>query len=530
MVDATVPAIEFHQYGDKSSDSDRLILFAAPAKVLALWAGVPRKGWRIRMLYQRWVTPSRERDLSLFWERAARPSKDKGEDYILGPTAITLAVQSAIRVENGVIRLTYDSPIDFAADPTNNLQRLAKEILPRVRGRLNSAKASFLDTFRSNPLGALPETGHDYVLEFALQLAQMEADPRWFIDENAVSDDELREMIEALEALCRPAIVVDGQHRLLGAAEADADVTLPVVAMPHSSWGEQVYQFIVINEKAQKVDSALLTDIFGSSLTQEEQSAIRDRLARARVDVEARIAAVIANRDERSPFFGMVRVPIGGAGANSDAYITDTTIRLLIDGSTRNARGWRSDDDFYAAFVNPTFSERAEWDSWTSGLWRPYWFKFWETVAAYYNEQAVKEGQQPLWDSKRQTNLTRAATLRTLQKLFMDKMIAHMMQLGEIYPMLADAVGAENAGAVLAKRRQEDSIPRELEQFSTFITSRFLQYVPVRIFLAPWVSSLDDAEGLAELYSELEKAHDRLKAGQVYRVGNRQIFSTANVD
>lgn len=53
------PAITFHQYESTGND-DALIFFAAPAKALAAWAGIPRKGWHVRMLYQRWITPSRE--------------------------------------------------------------------------------------------------------------------------------------------------------------------------------------------------------------------------------------------------------------------------------------------------------------------------------------------------------------------------------------------------------------------------------------------------------------------------------------
>ena len=39
----SVPVIEFHQFGG-ADHRDRLLLFAAPAKQLAAWAGIPRKG------------------------------------------------------------------------------------------------------------------------------------------------------------------------------------------------------------------------------------------------------------------------------------------------------------------------------------------------------------------------------------------------------------------------------------------------------------------------------------------------------
>jgi hypothetical protein len=527
MVDARFPVIEFHQYGSER-ETDRLYVFAAPAKVLAAWAGVPRKGWRIRMLYQRWITPQRERDLATFWERAATPNLGIGEDFILGPTAITLAIQEELRIEGNFIHLSYNSPIDFDADLTNNLQRLANTVLPRVTARLTERQRIIVRDFAESPLSEFPDVSHDYVLEFALQLLQMQADPQWFIDENAIEAPELREMLVALEALCRPALVVDGQHRLLGAAQANVDVMLPVVAMPHCSWGEQVYQFIVINEKAQKVDSSLLTDIFGSSLARHEQAEIRDRLARARVDVEARIAAVVANREPSSPFYGMVRVPLGGVSSGSrTAYVTDITIRLLVEGSARHSRGWRSDDEFYQWFVRPTVDDRVEWDSWTSGQWREYWFAFWHSVKDYYNEQARRSGAAPLWDPTRQTNLTKAVTLRLFQKLFMDKMIERMKRLEQLKSILEEELGLENAQTVVEKRRAENALPADTENFRSVVVDEFLVHIPVRIFLLPWVRSLDDDQGRADLYAELEKAYERGRTGQIYRAQNKSVFDIA---
>ena len=72
-------------------------------------------------------------------------------------------------------------------------------------------------------------------------------------------------------------LVVDGQHRLLGAALVDHSIQLPVVLLPHASWVDQVFQFVLINEAARKVDTSLLTDIFGNSLTPDEQEDLAAR-------------------------------------------------------------------------------------------------------------------------------------------------------------------------------------------------------------------------------------------------------------
>lgn len=524
MLDVSFSALTMNQYG-RTDNQDVLYLFSAPAKTLAQWAGVPRKGWHIRMLYQRWVTHSRRRELAEFWNRAGRPNAALGQNVILGPTAIVLAIQEKnVTVVDGKIHLRYTPPIDLADDPINNLKRVSDLVLPQIRHRLTNSQLDILRAFERDPLSSTYDIEHDYVFQFAMQLIQMSADPRWFVDENNIPEDEVREMVTALEALCRPALVVDGQHRLLGAAEADIDVLLPVVAMPNSNWSEQIYQFIVINDKAQKVETSLLTDIFGSSLTQAEQNQIRDKLARSKIDVEARIAAVIANRDASSPFCGMVRLKLGNEGANQNAFITDTTIRLLIDGTTRHARGWRIDDELYEMLVKSNIPDRITWDSWTTGAWRAYWFSFWGTVRDYYNEQARKEKANDLWTSNGITNLTKAVTLRILQKLFIEKMIAEVAKVDELRALLSDELDSELGEARLGTKRREKIFPADVSAFPSYVRDRFLNFIPVKVFITPWVKSLDDDQGRQDVYSEIEKAYERNKAGKRYVISKNSIF------
>lgn len=511
------PVIPFHQF-QSALPEDELLIFAAPAKALANWAGIPRKGWRIRMLFQRWITAERERDLREFWDTAANPKRDVGQQYILGPTAITVAVQGELKIVDGKIDITYESPIDLEADPTQNLGRLAAIVRPGIVSRLSDSQKEVAALFENEPLGSLPDVSHDYVFEFALQLSQMARDPAWFVDENAIAPPELSELIVALEAICRPAIVVDGQHRLMGASGTKEDVWLPVVGIPRCQWLEQIYQFVVINDKAQKVETSLLTDIFGSSLTRNEQRTLRDRLSRANVKVEARIAAVIADRDEKSPFRNMVKVKLKGtAPAGATPYISDTTIRLLIDGSSRNTRGWRQDDEFYELYIKPTFPDREQWESWSSGLWRSYWFAFWQSTRDYYNEQGGKlEPKQTVWDTKVLSNLTKGVTLRLFQKLFMQKACERIDDIVKGSSVIIEELGEEVGRERVTKRIAKVAIKPTPEEFATDIRQWFLESgVPVKFFTHKWIASLDDTEGQELLMEALEKAFKKKKGFQI---------------
>ena len=203
----TYKFIRFHQF-ESDAPSDDLMMFAAKAKDLYSWAGIPRKGWNIRMLFQRPITPSREVELKRFWERASSP--ETGQDFIVGPTAIIIAIQDPEKIKDGVIDLTYERPITLSNTKVEATQILADLLLPRLRKRLSVEQSQVLDERTQNPFAVLPDVGNDYVFEFALQLQQMGNDAEKFFESNDVDDSAKDEIIVAMEAILRPAIVVDG--------------------------------------------------------------------------------------------------------------------------------------------------------------------------------------------------------------------------------------------------------------------------------------------------------------------------------
>lgn len=520
--------IRFSQYGQE--ESDNLIMFAAPAKKIYNWAGIPRKAWQIRMLFQRPITKVRGRELKDFWKVASSPNEGLLEKRILGPTAIVIAIQGSPTVNDNQIDISYTPVVDVTCEPIKNISILAKRVYPSVFNRLDKEQKILLEEFRINPFQNFPDIEHDYVFEFALQLTQMISDSERFVQVNAIEPEAQREIVLSMESICRPAIVVDGQHRLWGAAHIQKNIVLPVVAIPNCDWIEQIYQFVVINEKSQKVETSLLTDIFGSSLTKSEQVKVRGTLERSKVDVESRIAAVIASRTEDSPFYNMVKLKIEGTAPEEySPYLTERTIRALIDGTSQNySRGWRSDDDFYEEFIKPKFPDRSEWESWTNGLWRDYWFCFWSTIRDYYNDQSLKSPLAvKVWDPINQTNLTKAVTLRQVQTLFMEKCIERMKTIDQISDILKRTLGDDLAEENIQRQKQELSIPISLQEFQVFVTEFFLEKgIPLRVFTTKWKKSLDDAQGQMDLWDTLVTAFERTNRNERFVCRGRIFEAT----
>ena len=514
------PVIEFHQYGSSDPD-DRLLMFAAPATSLWGWAGVPRKGWKIRMLYQRWINESRKQEVKQFWDQASTPRDNQAKKYLVGPTAITLAIVDDIDVSSGNISLEYHPPFDMGDSTSIKLSKAAEVVISRMRSRLTSDEFDILSDSSRWFDGTVE---HNYVLESLIQIQQASADPDKFISHNDLDNAEALSLVSSLESLCRPALIVDGQHRLYGAAHSNSEtILLPVVAIPNSPWMEQIYQFVVINEKAKKVESSLLTDIFGSSLTPSEQAEIRSQLSSSGAQVDPRIAAVIAGRDTESPFYNMVRIRLEGDPVNgSPGFIPEATIRQLIEGG-RGGLGWRSDNEFYEAFVAPTFPNRAEWDSWSNGKWREFWFAFWDEVRDWYN--AISDSL--LW-SNEQSNLTKAVTLRMYQKLFMEMAISRIDGAAASRETLVEVLGEEVAEQRLSENLRKLALPMDVANFRTLVRDWFLKDgVPVRVFTYNWVSSLDDQTGQEALYEEFVDAWKLTRdPTKTYRARNSKIFTT----
>ncbi len=500
MVD--YPVLKFHQFG-RSDEKDALYLFAPSAKHLATWAGIPKKGWRIRMLFQRWVTEKRKNQLSTFWSAAQQNS-------LLSPTSIVVAIQDTPKIIDGRIQLHYTSPIEDVSDPRRRLQILASLIRPRLSGRLTAERQEALDEFRDNPLVDLPAVDHDYVYEFALQASQMEKDPEWYIRTNNIDDSELSSLVTSMEALVRPALVVDGQHRLYGAQSLKDDVFLPVVAFADAQWSGQIYQFVVINEKAEKVDSELLNDIFACSLTPTEQTGIRSQFKKVNVDIELRVAGVLAGRDSESPFKDMITLNLENPSEQErTAYISQAIIQNLIDGG-RGARGWRRDEEFYKRYVQPRFPNQRDWDDWSEGKWKSYWFSFWRAVRDHYTPLAkkMKKTDYEIWDKKNLTNLTKGVGLKMLQRFFMEKMIEGVENAAKGFEKLEKHLGREKALEAINQDILAASMPEEISEFEERVKN-FLSDLPVRFFTQNWEASLDDSNGHEKILFQMREAVTR---------------------
>ncbi len=127
---------------------------------------------------------------------------------------------------------------------------------------------------------------------------------------------------EAVISFLHPIVVVDGQHRLRAAVksakekvktedkykekveeilssnqniepdeiqqhlESEAARKLPVSLLMNTDPAEQVFQFVVVNQKATPIKAALLGTIISTSLSNQELEQVSDRLENAGINLE----------------------------------------------------------------------------------------------------------------------------------------------------------------------------------------------------------------------------------------------------
>jgi DGQHR domain-containing protein len=118
---------------------------------------------------------------------------------------------------------------------------------------------------------------------------------------------------EGLDEHQRPALIVDGQHRLRGTDQLqDEDVPILVAAIIAASPEEQAFQFVVINSKAAKVPTDNVKDIVASQI---DESNLQARLLEAGVNY-GNVSSTLKdiNDEEASPFYHLLDWPLNKDG------------------------------------------------------------------------------------------------------------------------------------------------------------------------------------------------------------------------
>jgi len=197
-----------------------------------------------------------------------------------------------------------------------------------------------------DPTGVLFEESH--IVDFWQDVAARHELVKQ-LDRPIDTDNFLGFAKDALLSYLRPVVLVDGQHRLQGALAAarerlndsevqseienqiadgktsrdiEAEITLrearwlPVSLLMSTDPEEQVFQFVVVNQKAMPIGRALLGTIVSTTLSNDEMGKVAIRLKDAGIQVEESQAITYLARHPESPFHNRVERGMAGDARN----------------------------------------------------------------------------------------------------------------------------------------------------------------------------------------------------------------------
>jgi hypothetical protein len=463
MPEFTYPVFAFRQ----QNEAPVQVAFVAPSGEILQWAGVPRKSDELLTGYQRFCDPNRvNQEIVPFFQDPKNCS----------PTAVILALRKDSgagrcvlelegTVETGKIvsgKLIITLDVDDA-----NPDRLFTSALEYVNSRLGSNGQGSdaepeaeeepvdddVDGEADDEEGGEGEQAIHLGSETLLRMKRMlEEKENW----------DKTEFRKAITDYVKPAFLIDGQHRVTGAAR----LGLPfiVCGLFDAPWEEQVFQFTVVNLKPRKIPPNTITSIAALSLTRAEQSALETRLEAAGVKMWEVTLMSHVSFDKASPFVEKVDMAVGGPGSGQH--------RLGYGSMKRVAAVWYRckysvliQVARIAAGTSNSTKARRDWQR--NDWWFQFFCAFWQTVRDHYPEK--------LWQKTDNNRLFNGATLWALQEAILLSFNSYPPSFWAIPDDLED-----------------EQRVQELEKKIKEAVGNLISYIPEDIWTSAWAKSGQD--------------------------------------
>lgn len=415
-----------------STDAPWLVSFVASANEVLHWAGIPRRTNDDVSGFQRASDPNRVNQTKEFFEhglnqsptalvvgihepaegnaesvRLEWPNGLPPETAMLWPCELHVNYDDeAVSLEQAVTRVLNQTDARLAADlqdadvdaDVGEVEPTPGEVTPE--GEVPPETVADLDEEPEDEAGVEIELGRSLLGRLRDHLA----DPEWC----RVHEEDLRD-------IAKPATLIDGQHRALGAKACERGIPFSVVAMWNCPWAEQVFQFTVINYTSKSIPDQFITANAALSLTRTELETLRPRLVQARVKVVEYELMRVVNFDASSPFYGLVNL---GERKNPSLIGYKTMVRL--------AKRWYDGREPFIKYVllpnlYPDLHGRRNASQrllrWQEADWGKFFIDFWKVVYDRYADHPSHEQGHTLWDVGH-SNLIVAIVLYELQEAF----------------------------------------------------------------------------------------------------------------
>jgi hypothetical protein len=406
------------------------VQFIAAAEDIKSWAGVPSKSATFMKGFQRALIESHQNEISQYFEI---------DEANTSPTSIVVAFKPEAIKLRPLPEVASLLPKDCSAEPviieitipdhaTSKIKELAADAAAMLRGSFKdlanseeedeSSQEDGSGKTEENTVAEEDEESEGEVTPLSLGTSHLKTflsnleDDSWV--EQMANQDEAK-LKTFLADMLKPATIVDGQHRVTGAAFLEKGIPFSVVGLVDAEWKEEVFQFVVINQRAEAIKPEFLSAIISSSLSKADIEGLQSRLEQAGVDLLNTRLMDLLQEDSKSPFKGMI-----------DFKIKGDTGKLKYSGMLTLAKRFRRltthepDKVKFSPFFKQTFldvmpgaNQREKRVAWNDGEWFGFFEAFWNQVKAHL----VTKDYADLWEPG--SNLIKIVTLQELQNLFL---------------------------------------------------------------------------------------------------------------
>lgn len=466
-----------------------LVLTVIPAEELLRWAGIPRRTESSTMGFQRVEDCERVRRTKEFFNLPPNQS----------PTALVVGVHPPIG-RRPLVDLAMGEPqgdggvrpctltVDF--DPASLTVEEARDLIrDQLKARLGPSMGGDEDEDEDEDAAieadaedaAEAASSEDEDSEPGIELAhsllhrvlkQLD-DPGW------VSENQ-----SALLDMAKPATIIDGQHRVLGAAQCERNIPFGVCVLMDCPWPEQVFQFTVVNYSAKGIPDQFITANAALSLSQGELGDLQTRLTQARVKVVEYDLMRVVQFDPESAFYEMINLT---ESRDTSKIGYKTMVRVAKEWYGANHAVLKN-SLLPALFPDLQGSRKhtQRLQIWKEELWGKFFLDFWRVIRDTYQGETKSDGQS-LWTVGSQFLV--AIVLFEFQRQFFQ-----------------DLSGQDEEYFIVPP--EEDPVQFLRGKLRTR-ARKFVSYYPPEFFAAPWgTKSLSISSGRKALQTALTKLRE----------------------
>jgi hypothetical protein len=376
------------------SEAPTLLSLVVPAEELLEWAGIPRRADDRLVGFQRPDDPQRVAAAKEFFNTGPNQSPTSlivGIHEGASQIEVSLEGSDGDKVRKGVLTVTLDAD-EVAFDVVINRVR------DQLEGRLAKSTSETDDQIEAEDSDGESEEDDETDDDESTDEDREVGIGKSIIKDLLIMLDDVewtQANEEHLRAMAKPATVIDGQHRLLGAAECERKIPFQICAIQECAWEEQVFQFTIVNYKQKGIPDQFITANAALSLTRGELDELQDRLVQAKVKVVEYELMKTVEFDPLSPFYKLVN-------------LTEKSASNLIGYKTmvRIANGWyQANAPFFQLLLPALYpditgksSKSRRKERWKDEDWGQFFLDYWTLVKNSYGAERSHVKGQTLWD------------------------------------------------------------------------------------------------------------------------------------